>query len=411
MIQRYLGNKSSIADSLLSVIREVAQPGDLVFDAFSGSLAVTSALRQDGFRVACNDINHFSWLYTKAFCTSTEMPAPSHLGGAPQVAWRRAIEELTAPVGDDLPSTAWRTDIFDHYCEEGGRSSFVSRRGSAGRRRFFSAANAQAIDRALSRIRHHSRAGTFDERTRCILTACLLTGVEKISNTQGTYHDFPRDFYDSRALLALSIPIPGEDVFRGTAVEQFGRCEDSIEFAKRVDRHSVLYLDPPYNFRQYTAYYFMLNLLSSYAEIDDLDSYFEGIEHVRGQNMSTDFKSTFCSKSGFIPSLSALIKNSQSDYVVMSYFDGRNHWGSFKSQEADLDGRAHLEALLSSPLFVSGSLKCFPVLRKNYQSYGGYQAKAIQEFIFVARRAWPAVGGIADGLDSVGVGGAARSLA
>jgi hypothetical protein len=166
-----------------------------------------------------------------------------------------------------------------------------------------------------------------------------------------------------------------------------GKAEDSLQLARSVPRHKVLYLDPPYNFRQYTSYYFMLNLISSYAELDDPDAYFERVEYVRGQNMDDDFKSTFCSKSQFVPSLRALVERSDTEFVILSYFDGRNHWGEFKKHEGETTGRELLEEFFASDLFVAGSLRCEPVQRLNYQSYGGYTAKSIQEFLFVAEKA------------------------
>lgn len=41
-------------------------------------------------------------------------------------------------------------------------------------------------------------------------------------------------------------------------------------------------------------------------------------------------------------------------------------------------------------VFVEGSFDFIPVDRLNYQSYGGYSAKPIQEFLFVARKSKPA---------------------
>ena len=55
---------------------------------------------------------------------------------------------------------------------------------------------------------------------------------------------------------------------------QIGKERDSLEYIKEIPRHKVLYIDPPYNFRQYTSYYFMLNLISDYCEIDNLEKYF-----------------------------------------------------------------------------------------------------------------------------------------
>ncbi len=176
-------------------------------------------------------------------------------------------------------------------------------------------------------------------------------------------------------------------LFCGRKSMWIGKCEDTLEFSKRLPPHKVLYLDPPYNFRQYTSYYFMLNLITSHAEIKDLDAYFDDVQFVRGQNMDTDFNSSFCSAKKFIPSLRTLIERAQAEHVVLSYFDGRNHWGSFKSDERDATGARLLEQFLRSDLFENDSFTCRPVDRLNYQSYGGFKAKPVQEFLFYARKA------------------------
>lgn len=388
LIQRYLGNKSSIAADIVALVRSLSEPGDTVVDAFSGSLAATFAMRQAGLRVVPNDINHFSWLFATAFLTGSQPIGPNGRLGSPgerQHQWRALADELVAPVGRGDAPSIFRTDIYDHYCEEGGKSSFLSARGRSGRRRFFSADNAATIDRALSRIRFWWRNGRIDQRTRCILSAMLISGVERVSNTQGTYHDFPREFIDTRALRPLKIEVPPDEIFLGPESPLIGRAEDSLDFVRRAPAHRVLYLDPPYNFRQYTSYYFMLNLLSKHAEVDDLDEFFSELEYVRGQNMADDFKSTFCSKKAFMPSLRTIIERANTEHVVISYFDGRNHWGSFKAEYAESDGRKAIEEFLASDLFEASSARCIPVDRLNYQSYGGFKAKRVCEYLFTAR--------------------------
>lgn len=389
LIQRYLGNKSAIADDIVAMVREFAEPGDIVVDAFSGSLAASFALRQAGLRVVSNDINHFSWLFATAFMGSDQPFAPNGRWATAverREQWLMWANRMIAPI-DDGEEVEFRSDIFDHYCEEGRLSAFESARGTSGRRRFFSAQNAATIDRALSRIRAWWLSGEVDQRTRCVLTAMLITAIEKISNTQGTYHDFPRQFTDSRALKPLQIELPPDEIFIGPASPSIGCEQDSLEFIKTAPSHRVLYLDPPYNFRQYTSYYFMLNLLSKHADIGDLDALFAEVEFVRGQNMVDDFKSTFCSKASFMPSLRTLIERADADYVVISYFDGRNHWGSFKADEADSQGRTEIERFLSTNLFEPNSARCIPIKRLNYQSYGGFKAKTVSEFLFSARKA------------------------
>lgn len=45
MIQRYLGNKNSIADYIISEIDRFCVPGDIVCDIFSGTVSMSMALK------------------------------------------------------------------------------------------------------------------------------------------------------------------------------------------------------------------------------------------------------------------------------------------------------------------------------------------------------------------------------
>ena len=390
LIQRYLGNKSSISKAIIEVVNKIAAPNDLVFDAFSGTLSVSAALRSAGYRVAGNDINHFTWTFATAYFTTSKLPFPDAFLQVPRnnkkVAWEHLVRQLVEPYSDDIPIFARRSDFFDHYCEEGSKSAFTSSRGTKGNRRFFSPRNATLIDRALSRIRFWHQENDLSEPTRCILISSILSAVEKISNTQGTFHDFPRNYFDPRAKQVLKLIPPRSNDFFGLPSTHFGKAKDTLEYVKSVPKHKVLYLDPPYNFRQYTSYYFMLNMISEYVEIEQIDDYFARIEFVRGQNMDNDFKSPFCGKATFIPALKSLIARAKADYVVLSYFDGRNHWGEFKSDENDLTGKQMLQEFFTSELFIEGTYNCTPVQRMNYQSYGGHKAREVNEYIFVAQK-------------------------
>lgn len=390
LIQRYLGNKSAIAREIVETVEQFASPNDLIFDAFAGTLSVSAALREAGYRVVGNDINHFTWTFATAYFSSPALPMPDKFHCISQrgkeAAWARLINQLVEPYANDIPPKAQLTNFYDHYCEDGGKSAFASNRGKTGNRRFFSPENAILMDRALSRIRYWYRECGLSEINRCILIASILSAVEKVSNTQGTYHDFPREYFDPRAKQGLNIKAPRESDFNRSPSIKFGKAKDTLDFVKSVPKHKVMYLDPPYNFRQYTAYYFMLNLISEYPEIDDIEEYFSKVEYVRGQNMGNDFKSSFCGKSTFIPALKNLISSAKTDYVILSYFDGRNHWGSFKSKSGEIAGKELIRELFEGDLFVEGSYNCVPIERLNYQSYGGYNAGKVSEFIFTAKK-------------------------
>jgi adenine-specific DNA methylase len=408
MLTRYLGNKTELLPAILSAVDRHARPGALVCDAFAGTLAVSLALKRRGFRVAANDINLLSAVYGRAYLLPSEIPAVAladlvddaddlraqanagvrALEGKPGFAFLRDhaaayidFIALLHALGAAPPGP--RRDIYDHYCEGGARSEFVSSRGRRGRRRFFSEDNARRIDAMLGQLR--AWRPRLPDPLYSLLLCTLLDAVERVANTQGTYHDFPREEWDPRALRPIRLaPPPLDDLVCGG--QHIVGCEDSLEFIRKVPPHDVLYIDPPYNFRQYTAYYFLPNLICRYCDVENLDAYFAGVRYVRGQNPADDFTSPFCSKDRFLDALATLIGRARARTVVLSYFDGRNHWNEFKADGNGV-GYRKLADFFSSSRFVRGSLEIVPIARQNYQSYGGYKARQVQEFLFIARKA------------------------
>lgn len=421
MLARYLGSKQAILGPLVETIASQCEPGAHVVDAFSGSLAVSLALKQAGYRVTANDVNLFSAVLGEAYLLPSAPPscdahailgpqrakrllrgaaaATKALEGSPGFAflnkeeWRRRYENFLALQqhllrvrNQDLPVVHRRTHFFDAYCEDGKHSAFVSSRGARGNRRFFNPANARRIDLAINTIRMWHRDGATDMQTHALLLSTLLRAVERVSNTQGTYHDFPRSAWDSRALAPLAFELlPLDGVIGGVGGHRIGRECDSLDFIKDVDEHQVLYLDPPYNFRQYTAYYFLPNVLCRYPDLDDPDDYFAGLRYVRGQRPDDDFTSTFCKPSKFIDEMRTLIQRARCRTVVVSYFTGPNHWSAFDSGPDDT-GRQRLSAMLSEEIFEPGSLSVIEIPRRNYASYGGFTARTVNELLLVARK-------------------------
>lgn len=419
MLQRYLGNKQSILPAITRVVSNFAGENEVVCDAFSGTLSVTMAFKGAGFRVASNDANFFSYVYGQALLIPSNLPTldarklvgetfylaalpacqliAASLVGKPGFGFlaqeellkeyceilvvARALQDFKISL---IPEIYRGEYIFNTYAPGGRNSSFQSLRGSQGRRSFFSDSNAKRIDRALSILRYWWLEGIVDHHAHALLTSMLMDGIEKVSNTQGTYHDFPRNFTDRRSENDLTLPAPPlDDVLVGKRDHLLGCEEDSVEFVKRIPDGAVLYMDPPYNFRQYATYYFLPNVVCKYHLISDLEDYFSNVSHVRGQNMRDNFDSQFCRRKDFIPSLEELIVNSRARAVVLSYFDGRNHWNDH-SNESGSEGLNQLKRFFKSSLFAKNTYKNYPLDRVNYQSYGGHKARVINEQLITA---------------------------
>jgi adenine-specific DNA methylase len=419
MLNRYLGNKTSMLEPILAAVEATTPSGGRVGDLFAGSMTVSAALKQAGYNVVSNDINHFSSIYGRAFIVNSTIPEfdigliPSKQRSKVKKLVRERLEELRGNPGfafleeassaasfdhlarmiefmnvvqvKDLPTEYQSKHFFDTYTDGGAHSAFKSLRGTKGRRRFFSGENALRLDAALNLMRFWFRTGAISEDLLAIGLATVCRAAERVGNIQGTWHDFPREWTEPRALNTIRFTPPPMDMALTGGKHVVGLAEDSLEFARRCPPLDTLYLDPPYNFRQYTSYYFLPNTITRYPYLDDPDTWFSQVKHVRGQNMELGFDSSFCKKHQFIPSLQELIERVPTKHVILSYFNGRNHWNDFK-KEANGVGLNMLTEFFESELFMPGSLKIVPVERTNYQSYIGYTARKIDEYLFIARK-------------------------
>lgn len=418
MIQRYLGNKNSIADYILREVGRFCQPGDIVCDIFSGTISMSMALKKNGYRVISNDISIFSYHYANCYLRNNTIPDFDwEILGIDGTEYEKVAQEaidikkcetgfsflnnqnlyelykklvivlvyLENIETKDVDKKYQGKYFYDTYTEDGKNSYFRSLRGTEGHRRFFTPSNGKKIDNILNKIREWKNNHLLTEVHYSLLISIICESIEKISNTQGTYHDFQREIYDERALHDLTLRIPPFDDVISTQNEHIiGKAQDSLRFIKEVPNHKLLYLDPPYNFRQYTSYYFMLNLICNYCTIKDLNNYFKNVQFVRGQNMDDDFNSTFCKSDKFIESLKQLIKDAKTQYVIMSYYDGRNHEN--KGTHRKDNGIAAIIDLFESDMFKAGSFEQLAFERTNYQSFQGHTADKCNEYLFIAEK-------------------------
>ena len=421
LLSRYLGGKTGILPAILSLVGRWCAPGDRVLDAFSGSLAVSMALKGAGYSVAATDLNRLSRTFAGAYLLPT---GPADLGvdaarvlGHPVPAAADArLDSLRGRPGwgflaDDAGAAAYRnllalllhldalppggahgTHFFDAYSPHGARAAFTSSRGRSGTRRFFTGGNAARLDVMLGQLREWRLAGAVGPAVLDLLTAVVCHASEKVANTQGTWHDFPRASWDTRAFKPIALaPPPLDTVFtRPARAHDHGSEADVGSYVAGLAPVRLAYFDPPYNFRQYSAYYHLPNLICRYPHLADPAAYFADLAYVRGQNMTDDRPSEFCGSRSFVPALRRVLAATPAEVVVLSYFTGRNHWSEFDAGPDDT-GLRLLSALLTEDQFVPGSLEVLRVPRTNYASYGGFTARTVDELLLVARKRVPAL--------------------
>lgn len=277
----YIGSKRSLLDFLLDSIGRFTGYGDKggysFADLFAGTGVVGAAFRQNGCIVASCDIQYYSYVLNRHRIESDgKVPA-------------RAVEYLSS-----LPEE--EGFIYKNYCP-----------GSGSGRNYFTDSNGRKCDTVRLGIERLYRSGQIGEDAYFTLLASLIDSIDRYANTASVYGAFLKHTKKSaRREFKLNIlpPVHGP---RGKVYN-----EDISRVIKKVSG-DVLYLDPPYNDRQYAANY---HLLETVAKYDNPAIHGKtGIRDYRGQ------KSLFCSKKTVAGALEEVIKNADFRFIFLSYND------------------------------------------------------------------------------------------
>jgi adenine-specific DNA methylase len=407
-MEKYLGNKTALLPLIDSFLRDRAPEASSISDLFAGTTNVSRYFRRGGMSVVTGDLNRFSYVLARAYLTLSQWPAmegvdgqydqavlqalrfmaEKHMPACARPEHRRAVAPLARALAvlQSLAGENRTPGVFHSYfCTQGARSHYVSVRGGRGRRNYFSEANALFLDGLLETLRTWRLSGEVTEQELMILLACVIEEVVITANVSGTFHDFSRDKLWPNALQRFTLRMP-------PAVLSEEQAEvvnaDAVAAAEAIGTHDVCYVDPPYNFRQYGAYYHLLNFVAAYPFLEEPESYAADLSFVRGQNMVDDHSSAFCFRDDFIGALRALIERVPSQHVVLSYYGGRNHWNHWSATDVPTDrGLRELSAVFRDRgLFDDCEIVPVLSVRQNYQSRAGERKRLVDEYLLMGSR-------------------------
>lgn len=412
-MEKYLGNKSSLLPLIDAFLQAQAPMARSLSDPFAGTTNVSRYFRVRGWRTAACDANRFSYVLAHSYLGTGRVPSFSSVRSksadkARQLILRREFERAATKVGAlylphqkaedafqslsplscvlaQLQAIGELNDkagpITNYFTQWGTKSGYESLRGSIGNRNYFSKSNALFIDGVLGSIRDWFRGGLIDLSETFLLLTSVLEEVVITANVNGTFHDFNRDRIWPNAEQSFLLRVPLISC-TDTVAEVINA--DAISAAAAFGRYEVCYLDPPYNFRQYSAYYHFLNFIAAFPFLPDVDAYLDELSHVRGQNPKDDFASDFCYRDKFVGALRHLIDNADCEHVVLSYYGGRNHWNHWSRVETPTDEGLRIISSVFEDETLFRSAEIVPALdiRKNYQSRGGEQKELVNEYLF-----------------------------
>lgn len=327
---RLIGNKTKLLGEIEGFLTERGVRGGTLLDVFAGTGSVAHHFRRRGFRVRTNDLLRASWVRQRVYVELDAYPAFAGVLAEPAVrrfARGRAGEAAAAALGAPCPQARPLCAVLA-YLNEGlapGREPGLFGRqyaeGGAGGRLFFSAANGARIDAVHGRLEAWRRAGLLSGAEHALLLCALLEAADKVANISGTYGAFLKRLQASaRERLTLRPPLLDTQGPPGRAY-----CGEAGALARRLSV-DVLYLDPPYNHRQYAKNYHVLEVLAELHTVEDLAAYEAGIYGKSGLRPMHDRLSDYCRKSARRGAESpcerafrALVQSARAEHIVVSY--------------------------------------------------------------------------------------------
>lgn len=287
---RYLGNKTRLIPFILEAIDRFGIEAGVACDPFAGTASVSSALKAAGWQVHAGDVMAASYALQVARVEIDQTP-PDYV---------ERLEILTA-----LPGAPGF--LSDHYTL-GGEA------GRAHGRMYFSEENGRRIDAMRSRIAAWEATADIGPAEGRLLVATLIEAADRVANTTGVYASFVKTLQPNARRDVELRPIDPTSPTNGAAGSTAfrGRAADRLTKLGTID---LVYLDPPYNSRQYPGYYHIPELLATG---------WEPPPEIRGKTgliPDEALRSDWCRSGRAAGALESVLDAADTEHLLFSYND------------------------------------------------------------------------------------------
>ena len=281
----YIGSKFTLSSFLEESIKETLKENNskplsenIFCDLFTGTAAVSKIFKNQVNKIIANDKEYYSFILAK-----------NYIGNNKILKRKNQLIDLL----NNLKPV--KSKIFINYAPSGGNE-----------RQYFSNYNAMKIDAIRLKIEEWKNNQFINDNEYFFLLASLLESADKVANTASVYGAFLKHI--KKSAQKEIILKPAEFDCGNTKSVIFN--EDANNIITKI-KGDILYLDPPYNSREYGANYHLLNTIALY---DDFTP--------KGKTGLREYKkSNWCKKDKVYEELENLIKNADFKFIFLSYND------------------------------------------------------------------------------------------
>ena len=281
----YIGSKFTLSSFLEESIKETLKENNskplsenIFCDLFTGTAAVSKTFKNQVNKIIANDKEYYSFILAKNYIGNNKI--------------LKRKNQLIDLLNNLKPI---KSKIFINYAPSGGNE-----------RQYFSDYNAMKIDAIRLKIEEWKNNQFINDNEYFFLLASLLESADKVANTASVYGAFLKHIKKSAQKEIILKPTE----FDCGNTKSLIFNEDANNIITKI-KGDILYLDPPYNSREYGANYHLLNTIALY------DNFIP-----KGKTGLREYeKSNWCKKDKVYRELENLIKNADFKFIFLSYND------------------------------------------------------------------------------------------
>jgi len=273
----YIGSKYRLSEFIIGEIGKTIGPlkGKAYAEPFAGTGIIARKLKKEVASIIVNDLEYYSYVLLK-----------NYLGNNRKLKTEEKLNTLDGLKGKE-------GFIYQNYCRGGGTD-----------RQYFSDENGLRIDAIRKRIEYWKRNKKISSGEYFFYLASLLESADSVANTASVYGAYLKQVKRTAQVRMKLRPANYESSSAKAKIFQ----TDANLLIQKI-QGDVLYLDPPYNARQYGSNYHLLNTIAEYKVFEP-----QGKTGLREYE-----RSAYCSKREVGNALEDLVSNADFEFIFLSY--------------------------------------------------------------------------------------------